>query len=96
MGYDALWIPSDGSNPSGHKARVLFMNPSNDEELQNVKYSSLDFEIEYEKGFFPLLKELVDDKSIERIQVKGQTFTVRKVRAKADGDTLCATLKLST
>lgn len=95
MGYDAVWIPSDGSYQQGYTARVLFIDPSKDVDFKQVKYSSLDFEIEYENGFFPLLKEKVDSRnSVETISLKGSSFTVVKIRTKVDGDTICATLKV--
>ena len=94
MGYDATWIPSDGSYPLGYTARVLFKDPEAEQKLSGASYSSFNYQMEYRKDFFEGLKALVDATSSEEVTVNSITYYVRDVSTKYDGNTLIATLEL--
>lgn len=95
MGYDAVWIPSNGSYPTGYNARVLFKNPDDNYDLSNGSYSSLNYTIEYRLDFFPQLKEIVDTHgTYEIITVNGIEYYVRSIVTKYDGKTYIATLEI--
>jgi hypothetical protein len=94
MGYDAVWIPSDGSYPLGYTARVLFKDPDSDKKLAGTTYSSFNYYMEYRQGFFPGLKALVDATSTEQVNINGLNYYIREVSTKADGKTYSGTLEL--
>lgn len=95
MGYDATWIPSNGSQPSGYNARVLFKDPEADQKLSGATYSSFNYQMEYREPFFPGLKSITDSVNTEeQVTVNGLTYFVRMVETKADGKTYLATLEL--
>lgn len=91
MGYDAVWMPSDNS-PS-QTARILFKNPTESTRLQNVEYDPLLNTMEYKQGDFNGLKESVDQKNNEELEINGIRFRVLQITAKYDGKTLIADLE---
>lgn len=95
MGYDAEWIPSNGSYPQGYTARVLFKNPEDDYKLSTANYSSFNYKMEYRLDFFPGLKTTVDTAQTEEtVTVNGLNYYVRGIDTKYDGKTYIATLEL--
>lgn len=94
IGYDATWIPSDGSNPLGYKARVLFKYPEADRKLSGATYSSFNYEMEYRRDFFHGLKLSVNHTNTEVITVDGKNYYCRNVDVLADGNTFKAQLEL--
>lgn len=88
MGYDALWIPSDGSQPAGHTARVLLNNPTEGKTLAGVEYNPYGWQIEYRNSFFPGLADAVRSGSTEEVTANSQDFIVRDVHTKFDGNTI--------
>ena len=95
MGYDATWIPSNGSYPLGYSAKVLFKDPEADLKLSGATYSSFNYQMEYRSDFFTGLKMLVDENiTNEQVTVNGLNYYVRAIDTKADGKTYLATLEL--
>lgn len=94
MGYDSLWIPSDGSVPDGYTARVLFNNPSEKKNLAGIEYDPRNWKMEYRFTQFPGLKDIVDTSTTEEsVTINGHDYWVRAVDAKFDGDTYIAILE---
>jgi len=95
MGYDALWIPQDGSKPGGWTAKVLFNNPTKARKLSDVEYDPLNWSMEYHKEYFPRLKTAVDAANTnEVVTIDGQAYYVRMVYTKYDGDSSMAILEI--
>jgi hypothetical protein len=94
MGYDATWLPSVGGLPvlSG---RVLFGSPSQGHKivLQDVDYLPEKWYMEYKRGVFDGLKEAVDANRDEMVNINGNSFYIRQITTKYDGDTFVALLQ---
>lgn len=95
MGYDASWTPSTGLPVL--TGRVLFGSPSNKHKIIlgdaiGAEYLPEKWFMEYKKGVFDGLKQLVDDNNDETVVINGTQFFVRQVATKYDGDTYVALL----
>jgi len=78
MGFNATW--------DGNTYRVLFREPSEEEQLGQVKYNPSVVHIEYQEGDFPGLSELVSDGDYtQEVTIKAVTYYVRDVNQKVDG-----------
>lgn len=94
MGYDAIWQPVDGSDTQ--RARVLFKDPSMAQKTGPIEFRPNEFVMEYKLGDFVGLKELIDDRSSEIVQIDGVSYTVVMIDAIADGKTFRAILESTT
>lgn len=93
MGYDAVWIPSDNSHPSGYSGRVLFKNPTENKELAGVEYDPNHYQMEYAEEQFPGLQELVGaNNGGEQITINSVLYNVQNISTKFDGKTIIADL----
>ncbi len=93
MGYDAVWVPSDGSHNAGYTARVLFKNPTENKELAGVNYDPDHYQMEYFEGEFPGLKTLVKaNNGGEIVVIKSVGYNIQNVDTKHDGKTIIADL----
>lgn len=93
MGYNATWIPSNGSAPGGIVGRVLFKNPTQNKELGGIDYDPNHYEMEYFAGVFDALKPLVDLNNVsETVIISGNNYLVQGVKQNFDGKTFIATL----
>lgn len=92
MGYDAIWTNS----VSGEilTARVAYKDPSEKQELSGIdSWNPSEPFMEYRKGFFTGLKDLVDSNVFQKVTIdtKG-IFYIREIQTKFDGDTFVARL----
>ena len=94
MGDQAIWIPSDGSNPTGVSGKVLFSNPTKKSKLSDVEYNPFNWQMEYHKDLFVKLKEFVDNGGEEIVSINGSEYWVKSVITKWDGDLSMAALEL--
>jgi hypothetical protein len=85
MGYNAQWIPSNGS--ATQTARVLFGEPTMEEKLgeHGDSYNPHVFFMEYWEGAFVGLFESVREGEVEYVTVNDRVFFVRHVNRKFDG-----------
>lgn len=87
MGYNATW--------DGNTYRVLFRDPSEQEQLGQVKYNPNVVHIEYQEGDFPGLSELVNNGDYtQEVTIKDVTYYVRDVNQIVDGRDYLARLEL--
>lgn len=98
MGYDAVWY-HESIEEEGIKARVLFNDPSEKEEVAEHDYSYARPTIEYRKGVWNELKAATDRKQNTVVYVKQRYYYVLKVigikgtDSAVDGETYKAVLQ---
>lgn len=94
MGYNATWVPANGSQPGGYTVRVLFNNPTDKKNLAGVEYDPFNWKMEYRFDNFPGLKQAADTMTTaEVVTIEGRQYYIRSVNAKWDGQTYIATLE---
>lgn len=71
MGYTGTW--------NGLTAPVLFNDPSTDEELSDHDYDYQRPTLEYKEGDWPGLKELINEKDTQTIEVMGKSYYTLKI-----------------
>ena len=86
MGDDATW--------NGITAKVLFNDPTGKEEILQQEYDVPKPSIEYRKGTFTGLFELVEQNKRETVEVNGMQFNTMKAERKYDGKTIIIYLSL--
>jgi len=97
MGYDASWSPSQGG--SAQTARVLFMEPTKDEEIGEYadSYIQRTFFMEYWDDDFTGLDTAIRDDEEEQVVITfdsgDRTFYVRSTEKKYDGRNFKARLE---
>lgn len=94
MGDLAIWIPSDGSAPTGISGKVLFSNPTKKDKLSDIEYNPFSWQMEYHKDLFVKLKEFVDGGETEIVTINETEYYVKSVITKWDGDLSMAALEL--
>ncbi len=89
MGYTALW--------DGTPARVLFNDPSEGEKVGDYNYDYQRPTLEYKHGDWPGLRDLINDKSAEKITVRGKDYWTLKLigdsKRATDGDVFTVILQ---
>ena len=90
MGFNAVWQPSEGGPPVS--GRVLFNDPSQKQQVGDMRYLPANCEMEYPVSLFVGLKPAVDKALLERVTIKGVTYNVSQVKQKYDGNTFLAVL----
>lgn len=94
FGYQATWIPADGS--AQQSAKVLYKDATEKHGMSNIDIDVERYLMEYKAGDFVGLKKSVDqlENEVVRIQIKQQVleFSVKAVDTKFDGKTLVAIL----
>lgn len=93
MGDVALWIPSDGSQPGGFTAKILFSSPTRPDKISDVEYTPFDAQMEYHTNDFTNLKSSVDSGRSENITIGGNTYFVKSVEVNWDGGVNIAKLE---
>lgn len=93
MGYDASWLPADGSAEQALTARVLFKEPTKGYELGGIDYTPMTFIMEYQRPDFAALFDAVASGYSETVTVDGQAYYVRHVAAIDDGKNYRAVLQ---
>lgn len=88
----AVWLPTNGSGTQ--TAKVLFNNPTKNKKLSDVAYDPFDWQMEYHAEDFTQLKELVDLGSTETVTINLNTYYVKSVITKWNGDISMAKLEI--
>lgn len=100
MGYSAVWTPTDNSGVQN--ARILYKDPTETSKILKLEYNPYNYSLEYMKGDFTGLKELVDENNSdpEQIQItfnddplEQELFNVREVHTIIDGKCFLALLE---
>ena len=93
IGYNAVWIPSDGSKPEGYSAMVLYKNPTENKEMAGVEYDPNHHQMEYSEEQFPGLNTLVAaNNGGEQVTINNVLLNVQNISTKYDGKTIIADL----
>lgn len=91
IGIPATWIPSGEGDTL--TANVLFNDPNTFRKLGEMQYDPTNSWCEWRKPFFPGLKESVDSGTDEQLVIEGDTYYIRTIRTKYDGNNIYAILQ---
>lgn len=94
MGYDAVWQKEGGEEIP---ARVLFNEPTREEEVGSHDYGYRRPTLEYKGTDWPGLKELVEAKEQVIVSLRGRSYEVLSIEAEKgvarDGEVFTAILQ---
>jgi hypothetical protein len=91
MGYTAFWMPSN--NAPEQTARVLLKDASETAKVLQMEYDPQRAIMEYYRGSLEGLKQSVDARYDEYLQISGVRYIVDDIEIKNDGKTFFAHLR---
>lgn len=95
FGYNAKWTPSN--EETEQSAKVLYKDATESQTLSEQDYNIEDPIMEYKKGDFLTLQQLVSEGIKEKVKIELTTgvfteFIIRRIESKYDGKTILAFL----
>lgn len=91
FGEVATWTPETTGIPV--ESQVFFNSPSKEDKVSGVRYFPFDYEMEYRKGKFDGLLEIIREGQEPVITIKSVEYIASFAETKHDGNSIFVCLK---